>query len=126
MDLIAFEKVAISEAKAVLDNNGMQEKEEIDWTSNRRSQSPADLRLNDATYKWVLTLPTEVWPLWVMKHYPRVANKLADTWGTHGVCETLFVDLLLDHRGTRKGFPVNVSREIMALKLYFESRSAIS
>ena len=121
MNPIPFEKVAINEAKAVLDNAPSVSKEE-NWDNKRRMEGPRDLKLNEATYHWVLTLPTEVWPLWLMKFFPRIANQFAEAWRRPEVCETLFVQLLLDQRGTRKGFPVNVSREIMALKLYFDSQ----
>ncbi|PUA17004.1 hypothetical protein [Glaciimonas sp. PCH181] len=121
MNPIPFEKVAFLEAKAVLDNAPSLSKEE-NWAAKRRMEGPADFKLNEATYHWVLTLPTEVWPLWLMKNFPRIANQFAEAWRKPDTCEGLFVQLLLDQRGTRKGFPVNVSREIMALKLYFDSK----
>jgi hypothetical protein len=124
MDLIPFEKVAISEARAVLDEDALRVRQEINWEHLRRLVGPSDLKLKEATYNWLLTLPTEIWPLWLVKHFPRIANHFAEVWMRPSVCEKLFVELLLDQRGTRKGFPVEVSREIMALKLYFESRAA--
>ncbi|MFC5475863.1 hypothetical protein [Paraherbaspirillum soli] len=123
MDSIQFEKVSISEAKAVLDDD-QRARQEKNWEHFRRMISPSDLELKEATYHWLLTLPIAVWPLWLAKHFPRIANHLAEVWRQPAVCEDLFVELLLDQRGTRKGFPEEVSREIMALKLYFETKAA--
>ncbi|KAF3996178.1 hypothetical protein [Glaciimonas immobilis] len=121
MGFIPFEVVSISEAKAVLDWDKPADKKEIQWELLRRTQRAADIKLSDATYKWVSTIPKDIWPLWLMKSFPRIANQLANTWAQPAGCDALFTQLLLDQRGTRKGFPVEVSREIMALKLYFES-----
>ncbi|WP_211462106.1 hypothetical protein [Collimonas silvisoli] len=123
MDSIPFEKVSVSEAKAVLDEE-LRAKQEKNWEHLRRLLGPADLNLQEQTYNWLLTLPTEIWPLWLIKHFPRIANRFAEVWGQRSACEKLFVGLLLDQRGTRKGFPVEVSREIMALKLYFDEDAA--
>ena len=120
MDEIPFEKVSVSEAKAVLDKE-LVKRQERNWEHLRRMLGPADLDLLKPTYDWLLSLPAEIWPLWLIKHYPRIANQLAEVWLTHSVCKKLFVELLLDQRGARKGFPVEVSREIMALKRYFDT-----
>jgi hypothetical protein len=124
MDSIQFEKVSIVEAKAVLNEDDLRARQEKNWEHLRRLPGPSDLKLKASTYSWLLTLPTEVWPLWLVKQFPRIANHFADVWGWPTACENLFVELLLDHRGTRKGFPVQVSREIMALKVYFDTRAA--
>lgn len=126
MEFIPFEVVTVSEAKAVLEKDNVADKKEVQWEHLRRSENPSDVKLNVATYKWVLTLPVEVWPLWLMKYFPRIANQFADTWGSRSACETLFEQLLMDQRGTRKGFPMTISREIMALKLYFEGSASAS
>jgi hypothetical protein len=122
MDAIPFEKVSVSEAKAVLDAE-LRIRQEKNWEQLRRLLGPDDLKLQEQTYNWLLSLPTEIWPLWLMKHYPRIANQFADIWLRRSAVEKLFAELLLDQRGTRKGFPADVSREIMALKLYFDKEA---
>jgi len=121
MDSIPFEKVSVLEAKAVLDAE-LRRKQEKNWEQLRRLHEPADLKLQERTYNWLLSLPTEIWPLWLIKHYPRIANQFAEVWPRHAASEKLFAELLLDQRGTRKGFPADVSREIMALKLYYDTQ----
>lgn len=123
MDAIPFEKVSVSEAKAVLDEELIR-RQKKNWEHLRRMAGPADLDLQKPTYDWLLSLPTEIWPLWLVKHYPRIANQFAGVWLRRSACENLFAELLLDQRGTRKGFPVEVSREIMALKQYFDKAAA--
>ncbi|SFB24655.1 hypothetical protein SAMN04515620_1304 [Collimonas sp. OK607] len=123
MDSIPFEKVSVSEAKAVLDE-ALRNRQEKNWEHLRRMLGPADLNLQEQTYNWLLSLPTEIWPLWLIKHYPRIANQFAEIWLRRTACERLFAELLLDQRGTRKGFPEEVSREIMALKQYFDKTEA--
>ncbi|AMO98891.1 hypothetical protein CAter282_0985 [Collimonas arenae] len=123
MDSIPFEKVSVSEAKSILDKE-LQAKQENNWESLRRLLSPADLNLQKQTYDWLIALPTEIWPLWLIKHYPRIANHFAEVWRQRSSCEALFSELLLDQRGARTGFPVEVSREIMALKQHFDKEAA--
>lgn len=123
MDAIPFEKVSVSEAKAVLDKD-LRSRQEKNWEHLRRMLGPADLNLQTQTYNWLISLPTEIWPLWLIKHYPRIANQFADVWLRRAAGEKLFAELLLDQRGTRTGFPAEVSREIMALKLHFDKGAA--
>ena len=123
MDAIPFEKVSVSEAKAVLDQDLMS-RQEKNWEHLRRMLGPADLDLQEPTYNWLLSLPTEIWPLWLIKHYPRIANQFAAVWLRRSAGEQLFAELLLDQRGTRQGFPDEVSREIMALKRQFDKEAA--
>ncbi|SFI28694.1 hypothetical protein SAMN04515618_11622 [Collimonas sp. OK307] len=125
MDAIPFEKVSVSEAKAVLDE-ALRNRQEKNWEHLRRMLGPADLNLQEQTYDWLLSLPTDIWPLWLIKNYPRIANQFAEVWLTRSAGERLFAELLLDQRGTRKGFPEEVSREIMALKQYFDETEALA
>lgn len=124
MDSIPFEKISVSEAKSILDKE-LQHKQDKNWENLRRILGPADLQLQKQTYDWLIQLPTDIWPLWLIKHFPRIANHFADVWGQRSGCEALFSELLLDQRGTRTGFPVEVSREIMALKQYFDKEASV-
>jgi hypothetical protein len=60
-----------------------------------------------------------------LKHllgYPHVVNRLAELWGVPVQMHTYLEDLLLDHRGTRDGFPLGVIAELTALRTYYETR----
>ena len=65
---------------------------------------------------WLASLPIEVRPNELARHFPRIANLVALQWSNSAACRAYFDDLLTDHRGTRKGFPPDVHREIVALR----------
>ncbi|BBP03928.1 hypothetical protein TPL01_27870 [Sulfuriferula plumbiphila] len=46
--------------------------------------------------------------------FPRIAQALTEKWGTPDV-ETYLADLMIDNRGTRKGFPFEVVEELILI-----------
>jgi len=48
--------------------------------------------------------------------FPRVLNRLAAAWSQPALAERYFVELLLDSRGSRLGFPPEVLSELLALR----------
>jgi len=48
--------------------------------------------------------------------FPRVLNRLAALWSQPALAECYFVELLLDSRGSRLGFPPEVLTELLALR----------
>jgi hypothetical protein len=73
------------------------------------------------TLKWVASLPPNVQPTALLRHYARIANVIAATWG-HSISLRSYMDCLFsDRRGTRQGFPPEVQRELVALKHYHDS-----
>lgn len=119
MDPIAFEKITLQEAKAALD--GREKREELKGIgdSRRLPPNPEDLQLQEATLRWIASLPQNVRPWELARQFPRVANKLAKVWGQKAGRERELEDLLIDKRGSRQGFPVLVATEIMALKVHY-------
>lgn len=79
----------------------------------RRAQ-PADFLLPIAR-RWLASLPSAVRPRALAKHYPRLANRLADAWADDKSVALVFDDLLIDHRGGRRGFPGAVKVELHRL-----------
>lgn len=67
---------------------------------------------------WLATLPQEVRPRALERQYPRIANLIALQWNNAAACRAYFDDLLTDHRGTRKGFPADVYRDLTVLRNY--------
>ena len=69
-----------------------------------------------------------LYPKHTEEKYPRVAEKIANLWGTVGMSR-YFNEILFDDRGDREGFPPEVMMELFALSNYHEStkpsRSAI-
>lgn len=56
----------------------------------------------------------EKYPDLLEKGFPRILAKIAKIWGTDKANE-YFIELLVDKRGTRKGFPQKVAEEIFFL-----------
>lgn len=92
-----------------------------DWAqvwSHRRKVTPAR-NLLPVSIKWLTSLPKDVRPLALVAQYPRIANILALQWSKPTACRAYLEDLLVDRRGNRKGFPVDVHRELRALRDHY-------
>jgi len=84
-----------------------------------RKAKPID-HLLPMSMKWLRSLPEEVRPIALANHYPRIANVLALDWNKPLVCRRYFDELLIDHRrGDRRGFPLDVHRELEMLRDYY-------
>lgn len=127
MKPIDFENVTLPEAKAALDRrekDGKADNKGSEWENRRKPPAPDDLQLQEATRKWIDTLPEKVQPRHLARLYPRVANRLATVWDQASARERELDDLLIDKRGNRQGFPLQVAAEIMALKVHFAKAPA--
>ena len=91
---------------------------EEDWTKRRKSQ-PANGLLKP-TFAWASTLPVEAQPRSLMYKFPRIANLLAAMWPDPSSFRRYIDDLLVDKRGNRQGFPVDVLKELFELRAYYE------
>ncbi|AMP11385.1 hypothetical protein CAter282_3702 [Collimonas arenae] len=117
---LPFEKVSIIEAKSVLDGVDAMPKSEVKrWEFFRRQEDRRDQDLRELTYQWFAKLPATEKPWELARYFPRITNDLAERWEKPAACMRFLEQLLLDNRGGRQGFPVNVAREIMALQRYF-------
>ena len=89
-----------------------------DWT-NRRKTEPANGLLKP-TFAWASTLPVEAQPRSLMYKFPRIANLLAAMWPDPNSFRRYMDDLLVDKRGNRQGFPVDVLKELFELRAYYD------
>jgi len=53
--------------------------------------------------------------------FPRIANELSALWDDPFAAHAYFAALLLDSRGSRRGFPESVLAELLALQACYES-----
>jgi hypothetical protein len=83
----------------------------------RRKASPANVPL-PRTLKWVESLPPDVKPTALLRHYARIANVLAAAWDDSRAVNSYMDCLFRDDRGDRKGFPPDVARELQMLREY--------
>ena len=73
-------------------------------------------------HAWVRQLPVTSRPLELCNVYPRIANRIARSWDDPASAETVLDDLIVDHRGGRKGFPSQIATELVRLYALHEKR----
>lgn len=83
----------------------------------RRSQPV--MVLLPRTKSWIASLPAPVRPHALAAQFARIANLLCMSWDDPPACAKYLAELLIDHRGGRKGFPSTVLRELNVLQLYY-------
>jgi hypothetical protein len=122
LDALDFEPVDVEEAKKALDRDGLignlaPTREQMHPSKPQAMrQAPAQQDLPTGTVRWALTLPAENRPLFLLTHYPKIANKLAEIWSDRGCVQSYFDELMLDHRGDRAGFPQEAFNDLMRLQ----------
>ena len=87
----------------------------------RRARQGTPEALADAAAQWLRHLPQHVRPLKTEARFPHIVNALEARWRTPESCRGYFDQLLLDQRGSRRGFPRSVAAELAALKDYYDS-----
>lgn len=92
----------------------------VEGDQRRKRKQTSTNELLKPTLRWAAELPRSVRPRAVMCHFPRIANQLAGMWSDAPAVRSYLKSLLVDDRGNRKGFPPNILRELLALRLYHE------
>lgn len=113
-ETFTFEKVSIDEARAA------HKGDEAEWINQRQPVLTVDQKLQNHAASWLMSLPESVRPLRLARQFPRIVNTISTEWKRPNVCDKVFDDLTIDHRGNRKGFPLEVMKEISDLKAYYE------
>ena len=91
---------------------------DADWTKRRLSE-PANGLLKP-TVVWVSALPADAQPRALMHKFPRIANLVAVLWPDPNSLRRYVDDLLVDKRGNRAGFPLDVLRELFRLRAHYD------
>lgn len=86
------------------------------WEQRRRKPRPSDKALTGDTLAWLITLPREMQPHETVDRYPRIINRIAESWNDPSAARDCFYSLLHDPRPGRKGFPSPVRRELKILR----------
>jgi hypothetical protein len=125
MDSIPFEKVTVQEAKEAAAGPSTKVVER-NWAATRSKDSDAKITdLTEQAWKWLDTLPPELQPGGLVQQFPRIANRLAEIWGRPLQCERYLAALVLDSRGTRKGFPSDVTAELAKLQMHYLTKVVV-
>ncbi len=65
-------------------------------------------------------MPLEIQPRTLLYTFPRIANLMAAMWQDANSLRRYVDDLLVDKRGNRQGFPLEVLRELFKLRAYYD------
>ena len=112
---LEFTTVSVEEARRALE--GEPTKPRASKLTDKRSRTPKEPLL-DVTRTWLASLPQDVRPMELPRQFPRIANRLRQLWKQVARCEEYLDSLLVDRRGTRKGFLSKISEELEALREY--------
>lgn len=82
----------------------------------RRKELP--VVLEGYALAWLSRLPEALRPRACAAKYPRIINKLAALWEVPDKSREYLAELLVDSRGTRKGFAPEIAQEIRALRIH--------
>jgi hypothetical protein len=96
--------------------------DDSDWQGRRRPASAFDRVASRTAQAWLQHLPPELMPRELVQRFPRVLNQIALLWQSPAECCDYFDSLLIDRRGSRRGFPLPVMREIAALFDYYREK----
>ena len=88
------------------------------WAKVRRKTLATDRALTGRSMKWLAELPEDLRPVITMQRYARVINSIVDAWPDAQHRDEVFENLLNDRRRGRRGFPIDVERELSALCLF--------
>ena len=112
---LEFTTVSVEEARRALE--GEPTKPGASPLTVKRTQTPKEPLL-DVTRTWLASLPEDIRPMELARQFPRIANRLRHLWRQEARCEEYLDALLVDRRGTRKGFPPKIAQELQALREY--------
>jgi hypothetical protein len=98
--------------------------ERRDPASMRRPEVESDRVLMPATLVWLDLLPEYARPTLFCERFPRIVNQFATVWADRKLCKLYFETLMGDDRGGRAGFGPEVRKEIVRLRVYYETSMA--
>lgn len=81
---------------------------------------PEQLKLQVEAMRWLLDLPALARPLKLSRQYPRIVNRLAQVWPSESQCRRYLDSLVMDERGGRQGFPLELVMELGKLLSYYD------
>ena len=119
--MMDFEPVSIEAAREALDEIDAAMASRLSpeyWARVRRKTLATDRALTGRSIKWLAELPEELRPVITMQRYARVINVIVDAWPNADDRDEVFENLLNDRRKGRRGFPIDVERELSALCLF--------
>jgi hypothetical protein len=124
---IEFELTDLEEARRILDSESISQfgvaavVTAEEWKKLRRASLPTDRALTGRSLAWLIALPATLRPNTLSLQFPRITNALAEVWHKPEQCQAAFEKLLHDDRTDRKGFPLAVRNELVALRSWAQA-----
>lgn len=124
--LMEFQATTLDAARAVLDEIPPDVARVLEnvpgyWPKNRRPALATDRALTGRAMAWIGQLPENLRPYRTTERYARIVNAMADAWPDANARADVFEHLLNDRRIGRRGFPLDIEREISALSRYAQT-----
>ena len=125
-----FELTDFDEARRILDSESLSPFDVAavvppeHWEKIRRRKVPTDRALTGRAIDWLLALPATLRPQNLSLQFPRIANALAEAWPEPKQYRAALDNLLCDGRKGRRGFPVAVHQELVALRSCLAERES--
>ena len=121
-----FRVTTLDAARAVLDEippdvARVLEKVPGYWPKNRRPALATDRALTGRAMAWIGQLPEHLRPHRTTERYERIATAIADAWPDADARADVFEHLLNGRRIGRRGFPLDIEREISASSRYAQT-----
>jgi len=116
MTSIEFKKTSIADGRREIDGEPKQSDERLRRYPRAHQQNNV---LLNTTLAWMARLPKDVRPMVLARGFPRIANRIAESWRLVARCEEYLDTLVVDRRGHRKGFPPEVAQELSNLKGFY-------
>ena len=121
-DALPFEETDFAAARRALDEPpaGLEVARQLrsfNWEGRRRPAEATDHAILGRTVDWILNLDPDARPTHLADSIPRIANALAERWSDPEAAGAYVTDLLVDRRGGRRGFPMQIKRELVMLHL---------
>ncbi|MEO7338883.1 MAG: hypothetical protein ABIV63_20105 [Caldimonas sp.] len=118
-DLLKTLRRRIAGAFSLRGGSGLLERR--DPAAMRRPEVDSDKVLMPATLKWLDLLPEYARPTRFCERFPRIVNQFAIVWADRKLCKVYFETLMGDDRGGRAGFGPEVRKEIVRLRVFYET-----
>ena len=95
---------------------------QLDYSKFRHPPLSSDLQLSAESEALLASIDAAVRPVRLAAAFPRIVNRIAVLWRTPRNMDRYFDDLLVDTRGNRKGFPLEILTELITLKDHYQTK----
>jgi hypothetical protein len=127
IDAIPFELTDFEDARHALNElpDGVEiltQSGEAYWQRRRRKPLPTDSALSSGALHWLAQLPFDLQPRKLAEKFPRLVNQIAASWSSDFQSAAELDGLIIDRRGGRRGFALEVQAELRLLRKHIEAQ----